>query len=449
VQPSVQIVHIPRVVPNSAPPAAPVTTTTTTGGGLSADDLKRIDECMANALMNERWLEAKPTVLPLPGELGLFAKRDFKAGDFLVQYRGEECTKQQIDERYGDQTAKYAAPAGFVLVDEVKQPVIIDAADKTKSSVARYANDCTVQTLSYMRSKGLPVPQNLRVNAAFVVLKPGKLYLRAILPIADKSEIFVSYGAEYWGSLNDQILESLIDALYSVNSPNPPLPVIQSSAIVQPTDVQSSAVAAPVPSTTLQPAHLSSSVSLTPNALQIQPTGPPSSIPPTILPAARSTGITAPVQSGILSGAGITVKSAAVLSQEAPTPDGAHVNGIVGGVGGAGLTIAQLVERVEERVRVHAGNAALTRDEVTQLVIGVLRTETAKSRAKATICVRDKKAAVLKRAYYLSDRTAQRISRNRAELMPSNIPLTVHTRSSPGDRSLGPRVHRLMGNTDI
>lgn len=167
---------------------------------------RMIKERAAEAALTEKQLYVGPTRLPLQGEKGLFARVPIKSGTFLISYRGERCSKQEIQRRYGDEIAAYAAPTS--------DGSFIDAADPSVSSLARYANDLLPETLSYMCKMNMDTT-GLRINAGFVQF--GKdLYLRALVDINSGEEIFTNYGPEYWGSSIDQvrgaIIETLVDA---------------------------------------------------------------------------------------------------------------------------------------------------------------------------------------------------------------------------------------------
>jgi SET domain len=177
----------------------------------SAEHLAFIWACFAQAIVNETRLEVRPTLLPLgPGQRGLFAACAFAAHEFLVEYRGRRVTEDQLDALYGrgDQTS---APYSIALRH---YPMIIDAALKSESSVARYANDCRPETVRFLQGAKLEhtVPQPLGNNAAFVELC-GRIFLRAVRPIEAGEEIFASYGEDYWGSADQQVRALLVEHL--------------------------------------------------------------------------------------------------------------------------------------------------------------------------------------------------------------------------------------------
>src|SRR5690348_11703719 len=68
----------------------------------------------------------------LGGGSGLFANRDYKPGEPIIQYTGEVLDKKQKQTRYPHNDAHY--------VMYVKTDMYIDAIDPSKSSLARYIN---------------------------------------------------------------------------------------------------------------------------------------------------------------------------------------------------------------------------------------------------------------------------------------------------------------------
>ncbi len=105
---------------------------------------------------------------------GLFAARDFKKGENIVQYTGEILTVAQYDKRYGDDAM---GAYGITLNDNQ----VIDAA-KTSSSVARYACDFH--------------GSNLKGPNAQYESDDKEVWIVALRKIKKGEEIFTDYGDE-------------------------------------------------------------------------------------------------------------------------------------------------------------------------------------------------------------------------------------------------------------
>src|SRR6185437_7195214 len=63
---------------------------------------------------------------------GLFANRDFRPGEYLIEYKGEILDEKQKEHRYPHNDAHY--------VMQIKRDMYIDAVDPLLSSDARYIN---------------------------------------------------------------------------------------------------------------------------------------------------------------------------------------------------------------------------------------------------------------------------------------------------------------------
>lgn len=111
--------------------------------------------------------------------MGLVATRDFKGGEVIDIYNGEELSRSEIEKRYpGDAIAEYT------ICFTKKQ--CVDGRN-TNCSFARYIND----------SRGIAGKEN-KVKFSLgnkccpkLVVMPGK-------KIHKNEEIFVNYGKEYW-----------------------------------------------------------------------------------------------------------------------------------------------------------------------------------------------------------------------------------------------------------
>lgn len=101
--------------------------------------------------------------------LGLFAAREIKKGEFIVQYRGEKLRNEEADRR---------ADRGNKYLYEINSRWTIDG--KSRKNVARYAN------------------HSCRPNAESDVLRGHKIIIRAIKKILPGEEITYDYGKDYF-----------------------------------------------------------------------------------------------------------------------------------------------------------------------------------------------------------------------------------------------------------
>lgn len=129
-------------------------------------------------------LEVKRSRIPKAGK-GLFTKRDIKKGERVVEYLGEiitdkECGKRAENDQYG-------------YVFYINKQKCIDA-HHTPEALARYAND----------AKGLIKVKGINNNASYEVWQ-NRGWITAEKSIKAGSEIFVSYGAEYWKDIRYNI----------------------------------------------------------------------------------------------------------------------------------------------------------------------------------------------------------------------------------------------------
>ncbi len=129
-------------------------------------------------------LEVKRSKIPKAGK-GLFTKRDIKKGERIVEYLGEiitdkECNKRAENDQYG-------------YVFYINKQKCIDAHHDTEA-LARYAND----------AKGLIKIKGINNNSSYEVWK-NRGWITAEKNIKAGSEIFVSYGAEYWRDIRYNI----------------------------------------------------------------------------------------------------------------------------------------------------------------------------------------------------------------------------------------------------
>lgn len=112
----------------------------------------------------------------LKAGLGLFTKIDIKKGETIVEYKGRMCLWRTV--RHLDSVN------GYLM--RVNRSHAIDAA-RTLKALGRYANDAKGKS----RKPGL-------INNAEYVSEGNRCFIEAIRNIPAGSEIFVSYGTDYW-----------------------------------------------------------------------------------------------------------------------------------------------------------------------------------------------------------------------------------------------------------
>lgn len=127
-------------------------------------------------------LIVKKSQIPKSGK-GLFTTKDIAKGDIVCEYEGEKLTWKECLKRNQDQKGK----GGYYFFITNKNCV---DAQYTLSALGRYANDAA----------GPGRVAGLRNNCVYEVQK-GKPYIKATRNIKSGSEIFVSYGKEYWEAL--------------------------------------------------------------------------------------------------------------------------------------------------------------------------------------------------------------------------------------------------------
>ncbi|CAB4007360.1 SET domain-containing [Paramuricea clavata] len=117
-------------------------------------------------------LRIKPSQIPNAGK-GLFSwKKTIPSGRVISKYTGRRRTREQIDRKYGNSTAKYAICKKGLCVD----------ANHTTDAAGRFANDARNTQFRYNSS--------MRGNQMF--------RLKSSQRIPPHSEIFVNYGDDYW-----------------------------------------------------------------------------------------------------------------------------------------------------------------------------------------------------------------------------------------------------------
>ena len=124
-------------------------------------------------------LALKPSGIPGAGK-GLFTTVEIPKNRNISRYTGKIKT-----------TAAYNAnPSGYAV--SISKGRVIDAAS-TQSALGRYANDCRRAN----RSAGQCAGPNARLVVSYKGGEPI-IWLRATKKINANSEVFISYGAEYW-----------------------------------------------------------------------------------------------------------------------------------------------------------------------------------------------------------------------------------------------------------
>ncbi|MGB3948293.1 MAG: SET domain-containing protein [Bacteroidia bacterium] len=129
-------------------------------------------------------LEVRKSTIPNAGK-GLYTKRDIKKGERIVEYLGEIITWKECDIRAEKDEGGY--------VFYISRNKCIDAFH-TPDALARYAND----------AKGLTKIKGINNNCVYEIYK-NRGWITATKNIKAGSEIFVSYGAQYWRDIRHNI----------------------------------------------------------------------------------------------------------------------------------------------------------------------------------------------------------------------------------------------------
>lgn len=134
----------------------------------------------------EKYLYLDKSTLPNAGK-GLFTKVNIRKGEKIVEYKGKIITWKQHEKLAEQDKGGYAF--------YVSKNYVIDAFD-TPQYLARFAND----------ARGLSRLEGVRNNAVYEE-KKKIVHIVATRNIPAGSEIFVSYGDEYWDSIKDNLKE--------------------------------------------------------------------------------------------------------------------------------------------------------------------------------------------------------------------------------------------------
>lgn len=129
-------------------------------------------------------LVVKKSTIPGAGK-GLFTKRDVKKGERLVEYLGEIISWKECDIR------AERDEGGYVFY--VSRKKCIDAFN-TPEALARFAND----------AKGLTKIKGITNNCKYEIYKNSG-WIAATKDFVSGSEVFVSYGTEYWRDIRYNI----------------------------------------------------------------------------------------------------------------------------------------------------------------------------------------------------------------------------------------------------
>lgn len=129
-------------------------------------------------------LIVKKSTIPNAGK-GLFVTRDVKKNERIVEYLGEIIDWNECDVRANKDEGGY--------VFYISRKKCIDAYH-TPEALARYAND----------ANGLTKIPGVRNNCVYEIYK-NRGWITATRNIKSGSELFVSYGAQYWRDIRFNI----------------------------------------------------------------------------------------------------------------------------------------------------------------------------------------------------------------------------------------------------
>ena len=130
----------------------------------------------------EKHLYVKKSNIPEAGK-GLFTKVEIPKGEKIVEYKGKRTVWKAVKDDDGKN--------GYIFY--ITRNCVIDAL-ANKEALGRYANDAS----------GLTKVKEIKNNAEYVI-EGKRCFIVSKRKIAPKSEIFVSYGAEYWKTVRDNI----------------------------------------------------------------------------------------------------------------------------------------------------------------------------------------------------------------------------------------------------
>jgi hypothetical protein len=124
-------------------------------------------------------LAIKPSKIPKSGK-GLFTLKAIAKNQKIVKYTGEIKTLDEYNKN----------PSGYAVA--ISKGRVIDAAS-TQSELGRYANDCRASN----RKAGQCNGSNARFSVSYKGGTPT-IWIKSTKNIPANSEIYISYGHEYW-----------------------------------------------------------------------------------------------------------------------------------------------------------------------------------------------------------------------------------------------------------
>ena len=123
----------------------------------------------------EKQLRIKRSTIPEAGK-GLFTKEFIARGTRIVEYKGKILTWKEVQQQKGFN--------GYVYY--INRNRVIDAKNY-KKTFSRFAND----------ANGINKIKGVKNNCRYEI-DGHKVFIEAITDIQPGSELFVSYGKEYW-----------------------------------------------------------------------------------------------------------------------------------------------------------------------------------------------------------------------------------------------------------
>jgi SET domain-containing protein len=126
-------------------------------------------------------LKVDVSTIPNSGK-GLFAKKDFKKGEYICKFTGDYIDSKELERR----DVGGARSAYFIYIDDNTTLDVYDS-----KCLAKYAND----------AEGFRKIRGKRNNSALA--QDGKnIYIQATKDIDAGDEIFVGYGKDYWDNIH-------------------------------------------------------------------------------------------------------------------------------------------------------------------------------------------------------------------------------------------------------
>ena len=133
-----------------------------------------------------------------PRGRGLFALRDFEAGERVCRYTGVLATDQAYREAWyaGLTSGAYIAKANL------DGTIVVDSDSDRESGPGRYINHSKLWRNVRILSYTIVTPSFLRESIPSLAeeVPTGVVYMVATRPVAAGSEFLADYGPEYWSS---------------------------------------------------------------------------------------------------------------------------------------------------------------------------------------------------------------------------------------------------------